>query len=172
MCERRSDGIKPVLKVGPRGAASSSGPRSNIQNLSLETKLDVPRSSNYGMAFSTTRSGTTQLPQGTTEQWDAYAHGGGVEEDDMRFRTKMRQEEAEYLERIQASIPKPMRPCVGNPLISTPPVKAEWLEMDTDLLIDLDAEPQIQPGQSQPRSDYASIAAHHTSQTPYTNLLD
>ncbi|XP_014552826.1 hypothetical protein COCVIDRAFT_19177 [Bipolaris victoriae FI3] len=172
MCERRSDGIKPVLKVGPRGAASSSGPRSNIQNLSLETKLDVPRSSNYGMAFSTTRSGTTQLPQGTTEQWDAYAHGGGVEEDDMRFRAKMRQEEAEYLERIQASIPKPMRPCVGNRLISTPPVKAEWLEMDTDLLIDLDAEPQIQPGQSQPRSDYASIAAQHTSQTPYTNLLD
>ena len=55
------------------------------------------------MASSTSGSGVPQLPQGTTEQWDAYAHGGGVEEDDMRVRAKMRQEEAEYLGMFKSS---------------------------------------------------------------------
>jgi len=173
MCERRSDGIKPVLKVGPRGAVSiASGPRSNMQNLSLETKLDIPRNSNQGMASSSTRSGMTQLPQGTMEQWDAYAHGGGVEDDDMRVRAQIRQEEAEYLARIQGATPKRMQPSVGNRLISTSPVKAERVEIDTDLLIDFDAESQIQRGLGQPSGDYASIAAQSTSQIPYMNLLD
>lgn len=169
MCERRSDGIKPVLNAGPRGAASISGPRSNMQKLSLETRLDVPRNSNHRMASSTSGSGMPQMLQGTTEQWDAYAHGGGVEEDDMRVRAKVRQEEAEYLERIHASTPKCMRPSVGNRLISTSPVKAESVETDTDLLIDLDAEPQMQPSQGQPRGDYA---AQSTSQRPCMDLLD
>src|SRR5688500_13474023 len=97
MCERRSGGIKSTLKPA-NGATSFRGAWPNTRNLMLEDTLPGPGSSRRGIHTYTPT--LRMMPPGlldcTTVQWNVYANGGGVQEDDARAIAKLQEEDAQY----------------------------------------------------------------------------
>lgn len=143
MCERRSGGVKSTLKPA-HGATSFRGALPNTRNLMLEDTLPGPGSSRRGIHTNTPtpRIMTPGLSDCTTVQWDVYANGGCVQEDDARAFAKMQEEETEYHAR-RASTPRIGVPTVGGKLIEMSPEKAATISRNADLLLDLDVAPLV-----------------------------
>jgi helicase required for RNAi-mediated heterochromatin assembly 1 len=158
MCERRSGGVKSTLKPA-NGATSFRGARSNTRSLMLEDTLPSPGTSKRTVRtdIPTPRMMTPGLSDCTTVQWDNYANGGGVQEDDARAFTKMREEEAEFHAR-RASTPQTGISAPSGRLIEMSPEKAATVSKNTDLLLDLDVEPLVPERHGQESRSYVAAA--------------
>ena len=95
-------------------------------------------------------------------QWDVYANGGGVQEDDARAFAKMKAEEAEYHAR-RASTPQTGVSASDGRLIEMSPVKAGLVSKNTNLLLELDFEPE---------HNQQTSRAHASAANASFNLLD
>ncbi|CAN9458742.1 unnamed protein product [Alternaria alternata] len=163
MCDRRSGGVKSTLKP-VNGAAPFRGARPNTQSLMLEDTLPGPGSSKRGVQTyaPTQRMTTPGLSDCTTVQWDVYANGGGVQEDDARAYAKMQVEALYYAHRTST----PGTETTGGKLIELLPEKDATVSKNTGLLLDLDVEPLVPESHPQTPRSYANAAK------PYVNLLD
>ncbi|KAI4931842.1 uncharacterized protein J4E92_003738 [Alternaria infectoria] len=161
MCERRSGGVKSTLKPA-NGAMSFRGARPNTRSLMLEDTLPATSRRAVRSDTLTARMTTPGLSDCSTVQWDVYANGGGVQEDDARAFAKMKAEEAEYHAR-RTSTPQTGISVSDGRLIEMSPVKAGPVSKNTNLLLELDIEPE--PNQQTSR-------AHASAASPSFNLLD
>lgn len=118
----------------------------------IHTYTPTPRAMNPG------------LPDCTTVQWDVYANGGGVQEDDVRAIAKM-QEDVQYYA-CRASTPRTSISATGGKLIEMSPEKVTTVSKNTHLLLDLDVEPLV------PESHHRITRLHATAASTYVNLLD
>jgi helicase required for RNAi-mediated heterochromatin assembly 1 len=166
MCERRSGGVKSTLKPA-NGAASFRGARPNTQNLMLEDTRPSREPSRRAIPTDalTPRMVTPGLSDCTTVQWDIYANGGGVQEDDARAFAKMKEEEA-HDHAHRASTPQTGVSTPGGKLIEVSPEKVATISRNTDLLLDLDVEPLVPVRHHETGRSYAVAAS------AYVNLLD
>lgn len=168
MCERRSGGVKSTLKQAPRAAAPFRGPRSHVHSMNTENTFQT--SGPYSRAMTpTSHTRTPQLSDGTTERWEQYATGGGVQADDARFHARMKDEEAQYIVQVRASTPQTGPSSLGDKLIQVSPEKPSVMSKNTDLLIDLEVPPQ---GAHGARRSYADATASTANRGVHTNLLD
>jgi helicase required for RNAi-mediated heterochromatin assembly 1 len=140
MCDRRSGGVKSTLKP-VNGAAPFRGARPNTRSLMLEDTLPGPGSSKRGVQTyaPTQRMMTPGLSDCTTVQWDVYANGGGVQEDDACAYAKMQEEALYYAHRAST----PGTETTGGKLIDLLPEKDATVSKNTGLLLDLDVEPLV-----------------------------
>lgn len=105
----------------------------------------------------TARMTTPGLSDCSTVQWDVYANGGGVQEDDARAFAKMKAEEAEYHAR-RASTPQTGISASDGRLIEISPVKAGNVSKNTNLLLELDIEPEHNQQMSRTHTSAASAS--------------
>ncbi|KNG46299.1 dead box helicase [Stemphylium lycopersici] len=168
MCERRSGGVKSTLKQAPNATAPFRGPRFHVHNLNIENTFHAPGSSSRAMT-TTSHTRTPQLSDGTTERWEEYATGGGVQADDAHFHARMKDEEAQYLVQVRSSTPQTRPSSLGDRLIQVSPKKPSAVSKNTDLLIDLEVPPQ---GPHGARRSYADATASTANRGVFTNLLD
>jgi helicase required for RNAi-mediated heterochromatin assembly 1 len=98
-------------------------------------------------------------------QWDNYANGGGVQEDDARAFAKAQEEEMRY-HAPRASTPETGIGTTGGKLIEMSPEKVATVSKNTQLLLDLHVEPLVPDSHHQMRRPYATAASS------YVNLLD
>ena len=109
----------------------------------------VPVPSSRTTYTSTLRAKTPQGSDSTAEQWKAYAEGG-AQEDDTRVYALRKEEEARHLERIRTSTPTPgpsSSSAVNNLIQVSPEKTVAAASRNTDLLIDIDMDPQTARGQ-------------------------
>ena len=133
----------------------------------LEDTLPGPGSSRRGIHTYTPT--LRMMPPGlldcTTVQWNVYANGGGVQEDDARAIAKLQEEDAQYYAR-RASTPRTSISNTGGKLIEMSPEKVATVSKNTHLLLDLDVEPLV------PDSHHQITRSYPTAASPYVNLLD
>jgi helicase required for RNAi-mediated heterochromatin assembly 1 len=179
MCERRSNGVKSTLKP-QSGSTPYQGSRANSKAnpktipRSLMFEDTVPAPSSRTTYTSTFRAKTPQESDSTAEQWKAYAEGGAQEDDALVYSLR-KEEEAPHLERIRTSTPAP-RPSSSltvNNLIQVSPEKtAAAASRNTDLLIDIDMEPQTARGQPSLPSVPTGSSTVWGGGSAYPSLLD
>jgi helicase required for RNAi-mediated heterochromatin assembly 1 len=170
MCERRSNGVKSTLKP-QNGSTPFRGPRANANTWSLMLEDTLPGPSNCTTYTPTPRMMT---PHGSTQQWEEYAKGG-VQDDDARAYALRKEEESRYLEQVRASTPAAGTSSASttDKLIQISPEKAAK-SRNTNLLVDLDVEPEAPHGRRHMSHSYATAASSTVggSGSAYTNLLD
>jgi helicase required for RNAi-mediated heterochromatin assembly 1 len=173
MCEHRSNGVKSTLKP-QNGSTSFRGPRANANTRSLMLENTLPVPSNRTTYTPTPRMITPHGSDSTTQQWEEYAKGG-VQDDDAWAYALRKEEESRYLERLRASTPAagPSSASTTDKLIQISPEKVTT-SRNTDLLVDLDVEPEAPRGHQHMSHSYATAASSTVggSGSAYTNLLD
>lgn len=171
MCERRSGGVKSTLKPAQNGATSFRVPRSTTRNSMLEDTVFGSGPSGRVTDGRTQRMANPQLSDGSTKQWGSYANGG-AHKDDQRLFAKGKDEEELYYTQIRPCTPGAGRSSAGDKLIHISPEKTANVSRNTDLLLDLDFEPQyLRDGQDAGRSNAKAVSSI-VAKSIYTNLLD
>lgn len=148
-CDRRTNGIKSMLKPAPNGATRFRASPSDARSLPLDITVCTPFSQSLPLK-------TLQCAESTPKQWSTYANGGVVA-DDARALQLLRNEEAEFLEATRSRTPAAGPP--STPLIQISPEKVV-ASRNTDLLLDLNIIND--PGMRVP---YAQIARASTNVT-------
>jgi helicase required for RNAi-mediated heterochromatin assembly 1 len=173
MCERRSNGVKSTLKP-QNGSTPFRGPRANANTRSLMLEDTLPVPSSRTTYTSTPRMMTPHGSDSTTQRWEEYAKGG-VQDDDARAYALRKEEESRYLEQVWASTPAagPSSSSATNKLVQISPEKAAT-SRNTNLLVDLDVEPEVPRAHRHMSHSYATVASSTVggSGGAYTNLLD
>ncbi|KAI8938282.1 hypothetical protein NX059_005940 [Plenodomus lindquistii] len=150
-CERRTNGVKSMLKPGQNGAPtfraapSSRAPPSRAQpSRAHEPVARSPRAP--------TVASHRQGSDSTTEQWEAYANGGVIMDDTRAMQLRL-QEDARYSKmlrsptpannesapRTQSSAPAAQSSAQADRLIEISPEK-KVISRNTNLLVDLDVD--------------------------------
>ncbi|EFQ92756.1 hypothetical protein PTNB73_04112 [Pyrenophora teres f. teres] len=171
LCERRNGGVKSTLKPAQNRANSFRAPRSHTRNLVLKDTLFSPGPSEPVTDARTPRMATAQPVDYATEQRESYANGG-AQEDDQQVLEMRKEQEERYRAQIRPSTPTAGPSSAGETLIQISPEKTETVSRNTNLLLDLDFEPQSVRGRHDVRRSSAAPASSSVAKSTYTNLLD
>ncbi|KAF1945626.1 hypothetical protein EJ02DRAFT_338281 [Clathrospora elynae] len=155
VCDRRTNGVKSMLKPAPNNVNSFRASPSSSGNMLLDTTNYSAPSVRTGLT-TTPRTMTPYGSDSVTEQWEAYTKGG-IQEDDAQFLQKKKEEEAQFLEQARTSTPAAGSTSASTKLIEVSPEKAA-VSRNTDLLLELDVYTEPQHPQAS-RGSYANAAS-------------
>ena len=168
ICDRRTNGMKSMLKPASNGRQTSQPQTFRAHSAVLDNRPQAQ--SNPGS------SSRRPHESGTITEWEDFANGG-VQADDAMALLMRKEQEAQFLENVRSVTPLPRNPSLPIKLVQISPDKAPGLR-DTNLLVDLDVEPNGQLVQHHYHTEnlsYAKIASSLMNQGndgANMNLLD